>query len=251
MAPAPSPASRKSRATSQSSDGTNGTAACWPPSSNRATTPGGITSWNRGAERLFGYAAEEVIGQSIRIIIPADRQSEEDEVLNRIRRGEIVDYFETVRCRKDGSRAVVSLTVSPIRDAAGRIVGASKIARDMTQAKRAAERAAFLSEAGKVLARSLDYEATLTTVASLAVPTIADWCAVDVVGEGRNIERLAVAHVDPAKVELAKMVRARYEDPNSPNSVAYVVRTSTPALVPLITDEMIVAAARGDQERID
>src|SRR5207248_2241897 len=151
---------------------------------------GAITSWNRGAERLFGYAAEEVIGQSIRIILPADRQGEEDEVLSRIRRGETVDHFETVRCRKDGSQAIVSLTVSPIRDAAGRIVGASKIARDMTQAKRAAERAAFLSEAGKVLARSLDYEATLTTVASLAVPTIADWCAVDVVGEGRNIERL-------------------------------------------------------------
>ncbi|PYQ73856.1 MAG: histidine kinase [Acidobacteria bacterium] len=212
---------------------------------------GAITSWNRGAERLFGYAAEEVIGQSIRIILPADRQGEEDEVLSRIRRGETVDHFETVRCRKDGSQAIVSLTVSPIRDAAGRIVGASKIARDMTQAKRAAERAAFLSEAGKVLARSLDYEATLTTVASLAVPTIADWCAVDVVGEGRNIERLAVVHVDPAKAELAKMVRARYEDPNSPNSVACVVRTSTPALVPLITDEMIVAAARGDQERVD
>src|SRR5438067_404694 len=142
---------------------------------------GAITSWNRGAERLFGYAAEEVIGQSIRIILPADRQGEEDEVLSRIRRGETVDHFETVRCRKDGSQAIVSLTVSPIRDAAGRIVGASKIARDMTQAKRAAERAAFLSEAGKVLARSLDYEATLTTVASLAVPTIADWCAVDAV----------------------------------------------------------------------
>ncbi len=87
---------------------------------------GAITSWNRGAERLFGYAAEEVIGQSIRIILPADRQGEEDEVLSRIRRGETVDHFETVRCRKDGSQAIVSLTVSPIRDAAGRIVGASR-----------------------------------------------------------------------------------------------------------------------------
>ena len=214
-------------------------------------TTGTIMSWNRGAERLFGYAAEEMIGRSIRTIIPADRQSEEDEVLRRVGRGETVDHFETVRCRKDGSLVTISLTVSPVRNKDGRIVGASKIARDITEAKRSADRAVFLSEAGKALASSLDYEATLTSVATLAVPSIADWCAVDIVGEGGNIERLAVAHVDPAKAELARTVRARYEDPSSPNSVASVVRTSTPALVPRITDEMVVAAARGDQERID
>ena len=212
---------------------------------------GTIMSWNRGAERLFGYAADEVIGRSIRIIIPADRQSEESEVLRRIGRGEIVDHFETVRQRKDGSLVTISLTVSPIREKDGRIIGASKIARDMTETKRRADRAAFLSEVGKVLAGSLDYETTLKGVANLAVPSIADWCAVDIVGEGGKIERLAVAHVDPEKAELARKVRARYEDPNSPNSVAYVVRTSTPALVPVITDEMVVAAAHGDQERID
>ena len=212
---------------------------------------GTIMSWNRGAERLFGYAADEVIGRSIRIIIPADRQSEESEVLRRIGRGEIVDHFETVRQRKDGSLVTISLTVSPIREKDGRIIGASKIARDMTETKRRADRAAFLSEVGKVLAGSLDYETTLKGVANLAVPSIADWCAVDIVGEGGKIERLAVAHVDPEKAELAKTVRARYEDPNSPNSVAYVVRTSTPALVPVITDGMVVAAAHGDQERID
>jgi PAS domain S-box-containing protein len=212
---------------------------------------GTITSWNHGAERLFGYAAAEAIGRSIRIIIPPDRQSEEDEVLRRIGRGETVDHFETVRRCKDGSLVTISLTVSPVKAKDGRIIGASKIARDITETKRRADRAFFLSEAGKVLAQSLDYEATLTGVANLAVPSIADWCAVDIVGEGGSIERLAVAHVDPAKAELAKMVRARYEDPNSPNSVAYVVRTSTPVLVPRITDEMIVAAARGDQERIN
>lgn len=96
-----------------------------------------VTSWNPAAERMFGWRAEEMIGQSIRRIVPADRQSEEDEVLARLRRGEPIDHFETVRQRKDGSTLEISLTVSPIRDREGRIVGASKVARDITERKRA------------------------------------------------------------------------------------------------------------------
>ncbi|MGE3960016.1 MAG: ATP-binding protein [Vicinamibacterales bacterium] len=99
-------------------------------------TNGIITSWNRAAERMFRWTAEEAIGQSIRLIIPPDRQSEEDMVLARIRRGERVEPFETVRCRKDGERFDVSVSISPIRTADGRIVGASKIARDITEWKR-------------------------------------------------------------------------------------------------------------------
>jgi PAS domain S-box-containing protein len=96
-----------------------------------------ITSWNRAAERMFGYTAAEAVGRSIRMIIPAGRQSEEDTVLTRIRAGKSVAHFETVRQRKDGSLLPISLTVSPIRDDAGRVVGASKIARDISDRKRA------------------------------------------------------------------------------------------------------------------
>ena len=96
-----------------------------------------VTSWNRGAELLFGYRPEEVIGKPITILIPADRQDEEPRILERLRRGERIDHFETVRRRKDGSLVEISLTVSPVRDAQGRIVGASKIARDITEQKRA------------------------------------------------------------------------------------------------------------------
>jgi len=94
-----------------------------------------ITSWNEGAERLFGYAAEETLGRSIRMLVPADRQDEENEVLRRIRIGERVDHFETIRRRRDGTFVDISLTVSPIHDATGRVVGASKIARDITDRK--------------------------------------------------------------------------------------------------------------------
>jgi PAS domain S-box-containing protein len=97
---------------------------------------GVITSWNSGAERIFGYSASEAIGQPITLVIPQDRQGEEREILTRIRRGERVDHFETIRQRKNGVLIVVSLTVSPVKDANGKIVGASKIARDITEQKK-------------------------------------------------------------------------------------------------------------------
>lgn len=98
-----------------------------------------ITSWNLGAERLFGYSAQEAVGKPITILIPDDRQDEEPAILARLRKGERVDHFETIRRRKDGSLADLSLTISPIRDNDGHIIGASKIARDITERK-AAER---------------------------------------------------------------------------------------------------------------
>jgi PAS domain S-box-containing protein len=103
------------------------------------TLQGIVRSWNTGAERLFGYTAQEAIGQPITFLIPADRQDEEREILARLARGERVDHFETVRMSKDGRQLDISLTVSPIRDASGTIIGASKIARDITDRKRAEE----------------------------------------------------------------------------------------------------------------
>ncbi|HEV8574525.1 MAG TPA: PAS domain S-box protein [Dehalococcoidia bacterium] len=100
---------------------------------------GTVTSWNAGAERIFGYTAEETIGRSIRMIIPPDRQYEEDEVLSRVGMGEYVEHFQTVRRRKNGSLVDISLSVSPIKDSSGKIVGASKIAHDISEQKRAEE----------------------------------------------------------------------------------------------------------------
>ncbi|HEY4330775.1 MAG TPA: PAS domain S-box protein, partial [Phycisphaerae bacterium] len=96
-----------------------------------------ITNWNRGAERLFGYTAKEAIGQSITMLMPLERLNEEPGILDRIRRRERIDHYETIRRAKDGTLLDISLSVSPISDAQGRIVGASKIARDITDRKRA------------------------------------------------------------------------------------------------------------------
>ena len=114
-----------------------------------------ITSWNRGAERVFGYTAEEVIGQPITIVIPQDRQDEERVILTRIRRGERIEQFETVRQRKHGSLIVVSLTVSPVKNAEGKIVGASKIARDITEQKRTQEQIATLAREAEHRSKNL------------------------------------------------------------------------------------------------
>jgi PAS domain S-box-containing protein len=103
------------------------------------TLDGRITSWNRGAERIFGYAADEAIGQPVTLLIPEDHLDEEPDILARIRAGERVEHYETVRLRKDGARLDISLTISPIRKPDGTIIGASKIARDVTEQKRVQE----------------------------------------------------------------------------------------------------------------
>ena len=134
-----------------------------------------ITSWNPAAERMFGYTPQEAIGKSIRMLIPDDLQSEEDVVMSKIRAGEKVDHYETIRKRKDGTTFAISLTVSPILDASGNIVGASKIARDVSE-RVAMEAAAGeystntekLSAVGAMVASTLDREIVVQKVTDAA-----------------------------------------------------------------------------------
>src|SRR5918912_2114736 len=313
------------------------------------TLEGIIMSWNLGAQRIYGYSAEEVVGKPINILVPPDRPDEIPKIMEKLRRGESINRYETVRVTKDGRRLNISLTISPIRDPSGDIMGASAIARDITERKRAeealkqsellyhtlieqateniflvdtetrrimesnpafqrtlgyteeelrtmtlydivaAERKSidrnirrvlgkdpfvgerkyrrndgslvdvevsasiilrngretmcvvahdvterkrmeeaqrFLSEAGATLSSSLDYRTTLASVARLAVPRLADWCAVDVLEEDGTLNRLAVAHQDPKKIALAHELEERYPpDPEAPQGVAQVLRT--------------------------
>ena len=135
---------------------------------------GTITSWNAGAERLYGYTAEETVGRPVTMLIPPDRADEEPAILDRLRRGERIDHYETVRRRKDGSLLDVSLTVSPVRDAAGRIVGASKIARDITDRKRAQQ----------ALEHALDQRTQEVTVAQRRLATTERMAAVGTLASG-------------------------------------------------------------------
>jgi PAS domain S-box-containing protein len=396
-----------------------------------------VLTWNRAAERMFGYTAAEIIGKSITTIIPPDRLGEETEVLSRISRGQSVDHYETLRRRKDGTLIPISLTVSPLRSSDGTVVGASKIARDISdrrraeealarlaeqqrdlherlialvaragtmfgtprlgdvlsgalelgqtlvpadahaiwrfdpaasvwrvgaasglsaafteriisssggkvldtvpfseplvaerieatpllknrlplyeaegirsmlavplqiggqasgtlvfyfrevhafddvevqtaralanlaaaaittadlyesqrrmreQAERASRQAEFLSQASAALVSSLDYEATLQTVAHLAVPHVADWCAVDIVDDRGEIARVAVAHVKPEKVELARTLQERFpEVPNRPGPVTTTIRTGKPSMMSDVPPSLLQKIARGPE----
>ena len=131
------------------------------------TLDGTIAAWNRGAEKIFGYSAAEIVGKPMLILIPAERVDEESDILARIRRGEGVEHFETIRLRKDGRKIDVSVTISPIRDGSGAVIGASKIARDITERKQAEEtlresdaRRKFALETAKLG----DWELDLTTL---------------------------------------------------------------------------------------
>ena len=139
------------------------------------TLEGVITSWNRGAERLFGYSASEVLGKPVTVLIPPDHLDEEPAILERLKRGERIDHYETVRVRKDGTRLEVALTVSPIRDGDGKLVGASKISRDITLQKRSEKETAeharvleLLHAAGSSIAAQLDLPTLVQTVTDAA-----------------------------------------------------------------------------------
>jgi PAS domain S-box-containing protein len=150
---------------------------------------GVIEAWNAGAERIFGYQAAEAIGQSITLIIPLEKIEEEQLILERLRRGERIEHFETVRLAKDGHAVDISLTVSPVRDSAGRIVGASKIARDITRRKRTEETLAQQSEWLRVTLASIgdaviatDIKGAVTFMNSVA-ESLTGWAQDEAVGQ--------------------------------------------------------------------
>ena len=139
-----------------------------------------------------------------------------------------------------------ALTAADLYDEQRQAREAADHARDA--ADHARQQAAFLAEAGTVLSSSLDYEATLRSVARLSVPRIADWCAVDIVGDGGALQRIAVAHVDPKKVEFARMLQERYPaDPKAPGGVHEVIRTGKAAYMARIPPALLEAAAQDDE----
>ncbi len=213
------------------------------------TREGIITSWNKAAERMYGYKTEEAVGRSITLIFPPDRQDEFARIMEQILLGERVDLYETARLRKDGSVLPVSVTISPIHDSEGHIIGASDIAHDITERKRVEEQEHFLTEVSKVLSSTLDYQETLANVARLVVPRLADWFAVELVDAGGHFELIELAHKDPEQVQWALMLREHYPiDPDAPTGAPRVARTGQSELYAEITDEMLVAGARNEEE---
>ena len=218
------------------------------------TLDGRIVSWNREAERLFGYTAAEAIGQHITMLLPPDRLAEEGRILARLQRGERIEEFETIRLSKGGERLEVSLSVSPVRDGSGKVIGASKTARDISARRRAEladqrarETSRFLADAGAALADLIDYESALRQVATLAVPAFADWCVIDVQEPDGTLRRLSTEHVEPEKLILLDEIFRRYP-PNGPESrIVKALATGKTDFNPAVSDELLVRIARSDE----
>ncbi len=190
-----------------------------------------VTSWNPGAERIYGYTAEQAIGRHISFLVPPDRHREEQRILDRIVAGETIGTYETERLRADGTRIEVSLTVSPIEDPVDGIVGASVIGRDVTARNRRARAHALLSRAGGALDASLDPETTARTIAETAVPELAELCVVDLVREDGMIGDSTVAAVDPEVGRRLQAIRRGTPlDPAGTHPVAQVLRSGRTAV---------------------
>ncbi len=206
---------------------------------------GTIVSWNRGAERLYGYPPGEIVGRPLSMLVPSDVIDELPRILKRLSEGERIDHYETIRRCKDGSQVNVSLTLSPIRNSDGQIVGASKIARDISPRKRMEDRARFLADASAALAVLEDYETTLKNVAALSVPFFADWATVDLLTPERTLNRVAVAHRDPSKVKDAIEMHRRFPpDPTRAHGIWNIINSGKSELLPEISNELLTSTIK-------
>ena len=205
---------------------------------------------NQATEQIFGYSPGELLGQQLTLLMP--------EYLRHLHRAGIERYVETGQkhigweavelpgLHKNGHEVQLEISFGEFTTAGKRHF--TGVARDITERKRREADQAFLAEASRVLASSLDYQTTLASVAQMAVPNLADWCAVDVIEDDREIRRLAVAHVDPSKVEWAKQLQQRYpQDHNAEYGLPNVLRTGQPEIYPEIPDALLVAGARDEE----
>jgi len=170
-----------------------------------------ITSWNKGAERLYKYKAYEVIGKPVSILMPKGRKSDFPWMMQQLQLGGKVEHYETKRQTKDGDILDVSITVSPIKDASGKIIGASKVARDITTQKRAEEQQRFLDRVSVLLSTTIDYESTLKSLGKIIVPYMADYCRIVVLDEKQEIKEITVNHKDRKKIPLVRRLYAAYK----------------------------------------
>jgi PAS domain S-box-containing protein len=190
-----------------------------------------VTTWNPAAARLYGYTPEEAIGRHISFLVPGDHKDEEKVILDRVKRGERLDTYETERIRKDGTRISVSLTVSPIRSPMRGLIGASVVARDITAEVRRRRAQEFLVAASRLLDSSLDPTETARTIVSTAVPELAELCLIDFQRPDGWYGDSVVAGVDPEMAaRLERIRREKPLDPGGEHPVAQVLRLNQPMI---------------------
>ena len=212
---------------------------------------GHVTSWNESAEYIEGHTEDEIMGRHFSVFYTEeDVESGHPEEELRAAAKVGIHEVEGLRVRKDGSTFLADSVITALRDEAGILTGFSMLVYDTTARRHADDMLRFLAESSVMLSTSLDYRATLSNVARLAVPTLADWCAVDVLEEDGSVERLAVEHSDPEKVALAHALQERYPpDPDTTRGVRKVLRTGEPDIMAEIPKELLDAAAADAEHR--
>ena len=213
-----------------------------------------ITFMNPVAEELTGWTQDDARGEVLKsvfhIVNEQTRTEVESPVMKVLREGVVVGLAtHTILIRKGGGELAIDDSGAPIRNAKGELVGVVLVFRDVTEKRREEERSRFIAEASHVLASSLDFATTLTSVARLAIPHVADWCAVYVDDGNGSCQPLAVAHVDPTKESLARELDRRYPpDPAATHGVSSVMRTGNPEVMYEDVDALLAATARDPDE---
>lgn len=216
---------------------------------------GCVTFMNAVAQQLTGWTSEEGSGKSLAEVFNIVNEQSGEPVENPVEKvlkvGTVVGLANhTTLIARDGRRIPIEDSAAPIHGETGEIDGVIMVFHDVTERRRVESEGQFLLEATGLLASTLDYRATLQRVAELAVPGIADWCAVDVLDADGTLWRPAVAHVDPEKVAWAHEIYRRYPpDPNAPTGAYNVIRTGEPEFYPVITKEMIDAAVLDEEQK--
>ena len=214
-----------------------------------AVRPGGeVIAWNPGAERLYGYSAEEAIGRHIGFTVPPNLKAESADLVRRADGGEAVQNHQTQRLHRNGTVIDVSLTLSPLQDSDGALMGTAGIIRDITKQKREERRAAFIADAVQILDGSLELDVGVRNLVRLVVPRLADWCAIHVPGPDESVELLAVRHSVPEREQLAWELDRRYPTQfDQPEGVPKVLKTGEPLLFREIPDALLVNGAKDDE----
>lgn len=201
------------------------------------TMDGVVTGWNDGAMRLYGYTAQEMLGQTLVRLVPPDHASELDAIFQRLRSGERIADFQTERLTKDGRRVSVSISSGPIMDRAGRVVEAATVARDVTKQRREAGRQRLLADIGAALTSSIDTATALSATARVIVRDLADWCTVHLIEDDGNVRRAVIMHRDPARLAWARSQEAIIPfEATAAMGVPNVIQTGVSAFFPELDD---------------
>ena len=214
-----------------------------------ATDPAGsILYWNRFAETLYGWTKNEAIGRNvIELIVTREGAESAAEILACMEAGQIWSGEFPVR-KRDGTIFTAFVSDTPLFDAERKLTAVIGISSDISEQKRVEQSLRFLADASATLAAVVDWQSTLQKVASLAVPYFADWCAVDIAEPDASLRRLAVAHVDPAKVKLAHELENRYpSDPEASRGALHVLRTGQSEMAEEIPDSLLIDGAQDEE----